>query len=88
MKSPLTQPEAASISLSPSSLSSAHNIYEALQAPMQVNACFQILFISMWLSVSCGLVIAMKAKCHMFHDFSLIVADQQFSTILLDTFYS
>lgn len=62
MKSPLTQPEAASISLSPSSLSSAHNIYEALQALMQASACFRILFLSMWLAVSCGLVIAMKAN--------------------------
>ena len=29
-----------------------------------------------------------ESKCHRFHDFSLIVADQQFHTTLLDNFYS
>lgn len=88
MKSPLTQPEEASISFSGSSLCTVHNMSETLQAPRQASACFQIL---LYLYVACSelwIGDGHKSKLHWFHDFSLIVANQPSHTTSLDTLCS
>lgn len=78
MKTPLTQPEETSILFSHSSQSSAHSIYETLQAPIQASVPLLIL---LYLYVACGELwigdLAMKANSIVFmvFFFSLTVAN-------------